>query len=120
MDAEVNAVARHYCYALVGKFTKGRPSMALLRKTFKTIDFGGAFTLMTFNQKHVLLHFDSEEDFQRCWMRRSWSMQGFVMCIFKIWIAMDRLPIHLHAKDALFSIANLISTSLEVDSSALA
>lgn len=108
--------------------------MALLRKSFDTIGFGGAFSLGLLDHKHVLLNFDLEDDFQRCWLRRSWSIQGFLMKVFKwtpefrpdtetpiapTWIAFEGLPIHLHDRHALFSIANLIGKPLKVDSSTL-
>ncbi|XP_031100721.1 uncharacterized protein LOC116004702 [Ipomoea triloba] len=133
-DQEIHRFSQKFKFALIGKFNKGRPTMADLRKTFDLIGFGGAFSLGLIDQRHVLINFDLEDDFQRCWLRKSWSIQGYFMNIFKwtpdfrpdiespivpIWIAFEGLPTHLQDKEALCSIANLIGTPLKVDSSTL-
>lgn len=133
-ENDIEILARRYRFALVGKFASGRPSMAALRKAFDTIGFGGSFSLGLLDHKHVLIRFHREEDFQRCWLRRSWAIHDFTMRVFKwtpefrpdletpivpIWITFEGLPIYLHDKHALFSIANLIGTPLKVDSSTL-
>ncbi|XP_019193970.1 PREDICTED: uncharacterized protein LOC109187973 [Ipomoea nil] len=134
-DRDVSQFSQKFKYALVGKFAKGRPSMADLRKTFDQIVFGGAFSLGLIDQRHVLLNFDHETDFQRCWLRKSWSIRGYIMRIFKwtldfrpdmespivpVWIAFEGLPPHLQDKRAIYSIANLIGKPLKVDASTLA
>ncbi|XP_019186523.1 PREDICTED: uncharacterized protein LOC109181225 [Ipomoea nil] len=133
-DQDIQQFPQKFRFALVGKFSKGRPSMAELRMTFDQIGFGGAFSLGLLDQRHVLINFDLETNFQRCWLRKSWSVRGFIMRIFKwspdfrldiespivpVWIAFDGLPAHLQDKRAIYSIANLIGTPLKVDSSTL-
>ncbi|XP_031120233.1 uncharacterized protein LOC116023377 [Ipomoea triloba] len=133
-DQDIHHFAQEFKFALIGKFAKGRPSMADLRKAFDLIGFGGAFSIGLIDNRHVLINFDLEEDFQRCWLRKSWSIQGFFLHIFKwspdfrpdvespivpVWIALEGLPPHLHVKRAIYSIANLIGTPLKVDNSTL-
>lgn len=68
-NEDVEILACRFQFALVGKFIKGRSSMATLRKTFETFGFGGSYTLGLLDHNHVILNFDLEEDFQRCWLR---------------------------------------------------
>jgi len=134
-DEDIQYFASDFKFALIGKFSKGRPSMAVLRKSFELIGFGGAFNLGLIDHRHILINFDREEDFQRCWLRKSWSIQGSIMKIFKwtpdfrpdmespivpVWIALEGLPAHLQKKRAMYSIANLIGSPLKVDASTLA
>lgn len=131
---EIELFAQSYKFALIGKFPHGRPTMAVFRKSFDAIGFGGVCSIGLIDQKHFLLNFDREDDFQRCWLRKSWSINGFQMKVFKwspdfrpdiespvvpVWIALEGLPAHLQDKRAVFAIANLIGKPLKVDSSTL-
>lgn len=133
-DQDIQILAQKFKFALIGKFSKGRPPMVSIRKTFELIGFGGHFSLGLIDQKHILINFDLEEDYQRCWLRKSWSIQGFIMNIFKwspdfrpevespivpVWVAFEGLPVHLQDKRAVYSIANIIGTPLKVDASTL-
>lgn len=133
-DEDIHFFASDLRFALIGKFTKGRPSMDILRKSFDLIGFRGAFNLGLIDHQHILINFDREEDFQRCWLRKSWSIQGFIMKIFKwtpdfrpdmespivlVWIALEGLPAHLQHKCTIFTIASLIGSPLKADSSTL-
>ncbi|XP_019175644.1 PREDICTED: uncharacterized protein LOC109170966 [Ipomoea nil] len=133
-DDDVNLFAHKFRFALVGKFEKSQPPMADIRKTFDLIGFGGAFTLRLLDQRHILMNFDHEADFQRCWLRKTWSIKGALMRVFKwtpdfhpdmespivpVWIAFEGLPAHLQDKRVIYSIANLIGSPLKVDSSTL-
>ncbi|XP_019181397.1 PREDICTED: uncharacterized protein LOC109176422 [Ipomoea nil] len=134
-DEDARLFAHKFKFALVGKFMKSRPPMTELRKAFDLIGFGGAFSLGLLDQKHVLMNFDHEVDFQGCWLRKTWSIKGSLMRVFKwmpdfrpdmespivpVWIALEGLPTHLQDKRAIYSIANLIGSPLKVDSSTLA
>ncbi|XP_019166799.1 PREDICTED: uncharacterized protein LOC109162583 [Ipomoea nil] len=129
-DDDVHIFAHKFRYALVCKFAKYRPPMAELRKAFELIGFGGAFTLGLLDQRHILMNFDHETDFQRCWLRKSCSIKGSLMRVFKwtpdfrpeyespivpVWISLEGLTAHLHEKRAIYSIANLIGSPLKVD-----
>lgn len=65
-DDEVQALAAPFKFTLVGKFSRGHPSMEALRKDFTAVGFRGPFTLALLDQRHVLIRFDLEEDFHRC------------------------------------------------------
>ncbi|KAK4394247.1 hypothetical protein Sango_1895500 [Sesamum angolense] len=69
-------------------------------------------------------------DFTRLWLRRIWTIQGFPMRIFKwdptfnpsqessvvpLWVEFPELPAHLFQKDALFAVANMVGTPLQLD-----
>ncbi|XP_019159873.1 PREDICTED: uncharacterized protein LOC109156471 [Ipomoea nil] len=133
-DDDVQQFSEKFRFALVGKFAKSRPPMADLRKTFDQIGFGGAFTLGLIDQRHILINFDHEIDFQRCWLRKTWSIKGSLMRVFRwtpdfrpdvespiipVWLALEGLPAHLHDKRAIYSIANLVGNPLKVDTSTL-
>ena len=94
---EIQSLASPFRFALVGKFSKGRPSMEALRKEFLTIGYKGTFTLGLLDPRHVLIRFEHEEDYHRCWLRRFWSFQGFGMRVLK-WtpsFSVDSEPSHL-------------------------
>lgn len=78
----------------------------------------------------MLIRFDLEEDYIRLWLKGSWSLQGYLMRVFKWsvdfqlsaepsvipgWIALEGLPIHLFNKGSMFSIANLIGKPMKID-----
>ncbi|KAL2225816.1 UNVERIFIED_CONTAM: hypothetical protein Sindi_1940300 [Sesamum indicum] len=82
------------------------------------------------NAKHVLICLSNESDFFYLWLRRIWHIQGFPMRIFKwtpsftpaqessiipVWVRFPELPAHLFHKDALFAVANMIGTPLQID-----
>ncbi|XP_019171964.1 PREDICTED: uncharacterized protein LOC109167399, partial [Ipomoea nil] len=86
------------------------------------------------DQRHILINFDHEIDFQRCWLRKTWSIKGSLMRVFRwtpdfrpdvespiipVWLALEGLPAHLHDKRAIYSIANLVGNPLKVDTSTL-
>ncbi|XP_031122606.1 uncharacterized protein LOC116025506 [Ipomoea triloba] len=134
-DKDIQEFSQRYRFALVGKFMKGRPTMATLKKAFDQIGFAGTFTLGLLDNRHILITFVKEEDFQRCWLRKTWFIQGYAMRILKwtadfrpdvespvvpVWIAFEGLPAHLQEKRPLFTIANLIGTPLKIDASTLA
>lgn len=67
---------------------KGEPAldftaMEFLRRGFKMIGFKGDFRLGLLDPKHVLIRFDLEENYHRCWLHRSWRFKNHVMKILK-------------------------------------
>ncbi|KAL2251644.1 UNVERIFIED_CONTAM: hypothetical protein Sindi_2286700 [Sesamum indicum] len=90
----------------------------------------GAFTVSMINSKHTLISLSSESDYSRLWLRRIWFLQGFPMRIFKwtptftptqessvvpIWVCFPELPAHLFGKEALFSVASMVGSPLQID-----
>ncbi|KAL0363789.1 UNVERIFIED_CONTAM: histone H3.2 [Sesamum calycinum] len=88
------------------------------------------FTVTMINAKHVLISLTHESDFSRLWLRRIWYLHGYPMRIFKwsptftpgqeslvvpVWACLPELPAHLFHKNALFTIASMIGTPLQID-----
>ncbi|CAH9069384.1 unnamed protein product, partial [Cuscuta europaea] len=112
-EEEVSASAEQHKFALVGSFVRGRPAMATLRQEFEKIGFADSLSLGLLDQRHILLKFGLEEDFQRCWLKQTWIIRGFRMRISRwtpdfrpdvespiilVWVTFDGLPLHLHVK----------------------
>ncbi|XP_071940701.1 uncharacterized protein [Coffea arabica] len=106
--------------------------MEALRKDFAAVGFKGPASLGLLDPCHVLIRFDLEADFHRCWLRRYWSFQGFGMRVLKwspsffvdressivpAWLHLPNLLVHLFSKGPLFSIAKLIVEPLKLDAS---
>lgn len=104
--------------------------MEFIRRGFHTISFKGSFSLGLMDPRHILIRFEQEEDFHRCWLHGSWSFKKHVMRVLKwtpsfsiakeptvvpVWISMEHLPLYLFRKGPLFSIGNLIGRSLKID-----
>ncbi|CAH9095075.1 unnamed protein product, partial [Cuscuta epithymum] len=126
----VETIADRHKNALVGYFYKGRPPMNTLRRSFEMTGFKGGFHLGLLEKKHVLIRFDLEEDYIRCWNRQVWDIHGNVMRVTKwspdfrpnvespivpVWLTLEGLPIHFHDKRAMFAIAGLIGKPLKLD-----
>ncbi|CAH9082753.1 unnamed protein product [Cuscuta europaea] len=129
-DNDIQILADKHRLSLIGYFYRGRPSLEIIRKSFEIIGFKGAFQLGVLEKKHILIRFDSEEDYMRCWNRQSWIIQGHVMRVTKwtpdfrpnvespvvpVWILLEGLSVHLHDKRALFDIAGLIGRPIKID-----
>ncbi|CAH9144229.1 unnamed protein product, partial [Cuscuta epithymum] len=110
---DVGILADKHKRALVGYFYRDRPSMVTLRKSFDIIGFKGGYQLGLLEKKHVLIRFDLEEDYIRCWNRQKWDIFGHTMRVTKwspdfkpnvespvvpVWLIFEGLPIHLHDK----------------------
>ncbi|CAI9102756.1 OLC1v1001076C1 [Oldenlandia corymbosa var. corymbosa] len=119
---------------LVGKFSYGRPKMDEIHKEFKKIGFNGAYTLGLMNPRHVLIRFEQEDDYQRCWIRTFWNIGGFSMRILKwtpgfrfeedpqvvpIWVSFFDLPIEYMHPEVIYSMATALGQPLKVDTPTL-
>ncbi|KAL0283421.1 UNVERIFIED_CONTAM: hypothetical protein Sradi_7230500 [Sesamum radiatum] len=129
-DTETEELAAPYRFSLVGKFSHGAPSYSQMHQLIARLGIQGAFTVSMINSKHTLISLTSESDYSRLWLRRIWFLQGFPMRVFKwtptftptqessivpIWVSFPELPAHLFCKDALFSVASMIGSPLQVD-----
>ncbi|CAI9102519.1 OLC1v1000801C1 [Oldenlandia corymbosa var. corymbosa] len=119
---------------LVGKFSYGRPKMEILREDFKKIGFKGGYDLGLMNPRHVLIWFELEEDYQRCWITSIWNIGKFQMRIMKwqpgfkfeedppivlIWVSLHELPLEWTHPMVLYSIASAVGKPLQVDTPTL-
>ncbi|CAH9107142.1 unnamed protein product [Cuscuta europaea] len=129
-EEEIRTLADHHKRVLVGYFYKSHPSLTVIRKSFEIIGFSGTFHLGLIDLKHIIIRFESDDDFFRCWNKQSWSIRGSIMCVTKwtpefrlnvespivrVWIGFEGLPLHLQDKRALFEIAGLIGKPLKMD-----
>lgn len=80
---EVSNLSGDFQFVLVGKFSHERPPMEFNRCGFQTIGFKGEFHLSLLDSRHILIRFDLEEDFHRCWLHGSWSFKKHVMRLLK-------------------------------------
>ncbi|KAL0318139.1 UNVERIFIED_CONTAM: hypothetical protein Scaly_2863200 [Sesamum calycinum] len=129
-DMETLSLAAAYRYSLVGKFSHGAPQYRNLHRLIAGLGIKGAFTISMINAKHVLISLSNEADLSHLWLRRIWHVQGFPMRVFKwtptftpeqessivpVWVCFSELPAHLFHKDALFAVASMIGTPLQID-----
>ncbi|CAI9102482.1 OLC1v1000762C1 [Oldenlandia corymbosa var. corymbosa] len=104
---EDDKLAEPFKNALIGKFSKGRPSMEYLWAQFQKIGFKGEFSLGMLDHRLVLICFDQEDDFQR--IKGLWMFDNHIMRVLKwtpefnpehessispVWVAFEGLPIH--------------------------
>ncbi|KAL2248692.1 UNVERIFIED_CONTAM: hypothetical protein Sindi_2342900 [Sesamum indicum] len=105
-DAETEALATPFRLALVGKLSHEKPQYRHLHRLIAELVVKGAF------------------------LARIWHIQGFPMRVFKwtptftpaqessiipVWVCFPELPAHLFHKNALFAVANMIGTPLQID-----
>lgn len=129
-DEEISHLSARFRLALIGRFRSNRPSLISIRKTFDRIGFLSSFTISLLDDKHILIHFSSYDDFLRCLLRKIWKIDDSTVEVFRwthdfdptvespyipVWIGLEGLPIHLFDPLSLFSIANLIGRPLKSD-----
>ena len=67
--AEADKLASPFRWALVGKFSHGRPSLEGVRKFFSTLNLKDNVSIGLMDYRHVLLKCFAEQDFNRIWTR---------------------------------------------------
>lgn len=130
----IGRLAQPYRYALVGKFSKGRPSMEKIHEFFKAQDFVDTFSVGLLDPRHIIVNFQGERDFLRFYSRMLWYVGDFPMRMFKwssefhveressivpIWFKFPKLPISFFHPKALFFLASLFGSPLWLDSATL-
>lgn len=80
--------------------------------------------------RHILICFNSDEDYHRVWLREQWYLKKYLMRVFKwtpefqldakssiapVWVNFPQLPVHFFAKPSLFSIARTLGSPLTMD-----
>ncbi|CAI9089817.1 OLC1v1024457C1 [Oldenlandia corymbosa var. corymbosa] len=108
--------------------------MEAIHAEFKKIAFIGAYTLGLMNPRHVLIRFEMEEDYKKCWIRTFWNIGGFSMRMLKwmpgfrfeedppvvpIWVALYDLPIEFMHPEVIYSMATALGQPLKVDTPTL-
>lgn len=69
-EDEIKTLAAPYRFTLVGTFWYGQPPLATIRSTLDRIGFIGKVRVDMLDSMHVLLHFDQETDYLRCFVRQ--------------------------------------------------
>src|SRR4051812_27952749 len=126
----VEVLSKPYQFALVGKFSHGRPTMDRARLIFNKLGLKGNFSLGHLDHKHMLINLENEGDFTRLWLRESWMIDGFPMRMFRwtpnfrpevessivpVWIQLPNLPLFMFNKHCIFPIARSIGSPLALD-----
>lgn len=113
--------AAPYKWAIVGKFSQGRPTLEDLHCYLVSLDLKAQFQIGLLDSRHVMINFRAPEDYHRIFSRSIWYIGEHVMRVFKwstkfhvdressivpVWIELEKLPIFLFNKEALFAIAS--------------
>mgnify|MGYP004712738809 CR=1 FL=1 len=132
---DIERVAIPFCFALVGKFSRGRPIMEEIQKFFRALDLKEEVSLGLLDRRHILIRLTNDADYYRIWSRSVWCVLDAPMRVFKwsvdfhvdressvvlVWFVLPKLPIHLFHKDCLFPIVACLGRPLRVDAATAA
>ncbi|VFQ98797.1 unnamed protein product [Cuscuta campestris] len=130
---DVDGLALRFRYALIGKFRR-RPPLLVVKNFLTRLGFSGGFTVGELFTNSFLINFEQDEDYQRFFYRKVWTIGKDTMSVTKwsptltqeedspivpVWISIPNLLIHLHHQSALFSIASMLGTPLKMDNATL-
>ncbi|KAL2513190.1 Uncharacterized protein Adt_18790 [Abeliophyllum distichum] len=59
---EIHKSAQWFRYDLVGKFSHIKPRLLVVQQVLNTFELSGKVRVGNFDGKHILFHFDKEED----------------------------------------------------------
>ncbi|XP_071929043.1 uncharacterized protein [Coffea arabica] len=133
--ADVEKLAVPFRWALVGKFSHGRPSLEDIRKFFASLNLKDHISIGLMDYRHVLIKCSVEVDFNRIRTRGIWQLGNYPMRVFRwtrefhvqresslvpIWVELPNLPIHYFDKHSLFSILSPVGRPLFLDSATAA
>lgn len=129
------AYSAPYKWAIVGKFSQGRPMLEDIHSFLVSHDLKGEFQIGILDARHIVINFLLEADFLRFFSKPFWHIGESVMRTFKwtvnfhvdkesstvpIWVELEKLPIFLFNKEALFAIASTIGSPLRLDNATVA
>lgn len=80
---DIEILPASFKFALIGKFSHGRPSIPEIHKVFDSIGLRAAFTFGLLDHKHILMRFNHEDNYQRIWLREQWYLKRCPMRMFK-------------------------------------
>ncbi|VFQ92357.1 unnamed protein product [Cuscuta campestris] len=130
---EVEALSNRFRFGLIGRFRR-RPPIAVVKNFLIRLGLIGGFTVGELNSNSILINFEQDEDYQRFFLRKSWTLGKDIMVVTKwspnlrpdedspivpVWVTIPNLPIHLHDQKALFCITSKLGKPLKVDSATL-
>ncbi|RAL41616.1 hypothetical protein DM860_013150 [Cuscuta australis] len=76
--AEVEVFSRRFKYAVVGRFRR-KPPVSVVKSFLDRLGFAGGFTVGDLSSNSVLINFERDEDYQRFFFRKSWTLGKEVM-----------------------------------------
>ncbi|KAH6759640.1 hypothetical protein C2S51_000189 [Perilla frutescens var. frutescens] len=119
---------------VVGKFSQEIPNAEQIAKALGNLKLTGKLSWKFLNAKHILIILSEKSDYVKLLLdasdKATWFINGFPMRVFKwtsafsishespivvVWCRLPGLPVHLFEKHALFSVASLIGTPVEID-----
>ncbi|KAL2455436.1 Uncharacterized protein Adt_47277 [Abeliophyllum distichum] len=127
---EEASLAKPFKFTLAGKFSHRKPKMVEVRNSFQKFGFCGEFKLGLIYYKHILIHLTHEDDYGHFFLKPLWFIMGCPMRILKwtcdfhpeaetpiapVWISFPLLPVHLRAKEFLFSLSKIVGMPLRID-----
>ena len=81
--ADAEKLAAPFRWALVGKFSHGRPSLEDIRKFFASLNLKDHISIGLMDYRNVLIKCSAEEDFNRIWTRGVWHLSKYPMRVFR-------------------------------------
>ncbi|VFQ73486.1 unnamed protein product [Cuscuta campestris] len=75
---EVEALSNRFRFALIGRFRR-RPPIAVVKNFLTRLGLAGGFTLGELNSNSILINFEQDEDYQRLFLRKSWTLGKEIM-----------------------------------------
>ncbi|KAL6572341.1 hypothetical protein OROMI_013299 [Orobanche minor] len=126
---ECELVSSCYRFAIIGKFSYGKPSNHMISQQLKTEGFGTC-KVHFLNGKHVLINLSSKLLCDKLWMRREFIFAGFPMRMFRwdpffnfkeepavvpLWVKIHALPPQWFDLRSLKTIASSVGEFLKAD-----
>ncbi|KAL6582209.1 hypothetical protein OROMI_006223 [Orobanche minor] len=126
---ECEQVSSFYRFAIIGKFSYGKPSNHMISQQLKTEGFGTC-KVHFLNGKHVLINLSSKLLCDKLWMRREFIFAGFPMRMFRwdpffnfkeepavvpLWVKIHALPPQWFDLRSLKTIASSVGEFLKAD-----
>ncbi|KAL6565178.1 hypothetical protein OROMI_016628 [Orobanche minor] len=122
-------VSEYYKFALIGKFTYGKPSNQVISQQLKSDGFG-LCKVQFLNGKHVLINLTCKSLCDKLWMKREYIISGIPMRLFPwspsfdfkhepalvpVWFKVHSLPAQWFDVRSLRTIASLVGTLVKID-----
>ncbi|KAL6564968.1 hypothetical protein OROMI_016418 [Orobanche minor] len=126
---ECEQVSSFYRFAIIGKFSYGKPSNHMITQQLKSEGFG-TYKVHFLNGKHVLINLSSKLLCDKLWMRREFVFAGFPMRMFHwdpffnfkeepavvpLWVKIHALPPQWFDLRSLKTIASSVGEFLKAD-----
>ncbi|VFQ79302.1 unnamed protein product [Cuscuta campestris] len=70
---DVEELSHRFRFALIGRFRR-RPPITVVKNFLTRLGLAGGFTVGELNQNSILINFEKDEDYQRFFFRKSWTL----------------------------------------------